>query len=168
MKKYFSMIALALISALSFVACSTETNEDAGGTYVEKLAGQWKVQIDVIDDNGNVLYEDPYAMGDIYLYTFNTAANQKDTMWVSDEGNFWGMKMKVAVDLKNATFSAAAGTPYDEAGTGTVDMLEGKVLFGQGKNVNGMPCDSISLKVKYSDDNYGFVYHISGTRFADF
>lgn len=168
MKKYFSMISLALLSALTFVSCSVETDEEAGGTTVEKMAGIWDVQVDAYDEDGNLLYEDPYGLGIITVITYNTASNTADSMYISDQGNFWGLQAKVAIDYANATFSAPAGTAYDPAGTGNVDLLNGKILYNQGHNENGMACDSINFNVKFDDDSYGFVYNIHGVRHSGF
>lgn len=168
MKKYLSMIALALLGAMTLASCSTETDEDAGGTAVEKMAGIWDVQVDVCDEQGTLLYEDPYGLGTISIITYNTASNTADSMYISDQGSFWGMQMKVAVNYAAATFSAPAGTAYDADGTGHVTLLNGKVLYGQGHNENGMPCDSISLNVQYDDDDYAFIYNIHGVRHSGF
>ena len=74
MKKYISMFMFALLGCFALVSCDTETDESAGGTAVEQMAGIWDVQVDAVDENGNVLYEDPYGLGTITVNTYNTAA----------------------------------------------------------------------------------------------
>lgn len=169
MKKYISMFMFALLGCFSLVSCDTETDESAGGTEVEQMAGQWDVQVDAIDENGAVLYTDPYGLGTITLNTFNTAANTNTEMWIQESG-FWGVKMKVSVDYAAKTFTAPANTSYNPADSkaGNVELLEGKVLLGQGKNLHGLPCDSICYKVKFDDDDYGFTYRVSGIRHTGF
>ncbi len=169
MKKYISMFMLALVGVFTFVSCDTETDEPAGGTAVEKMAGMWDVQVDAIDESGNVLYEDPYGLGTITVNTFNTAANTSDEMWVQD-ASFWGVKMKVSVDYNAATFAAKENTSYDpsNAEAGNVEFLKGQVLYNQGKNIHGMPCDSICYTVKFDDDSNGLIYRVSGIRHTGF
>lgn len=171
MKKYIYMFALSLMGVFGFTSCDSETDEESGGTAVENLAGEWSVTVDVVDENGDIVYEDPYGMGTVTINTYNTAANTADTMWF-DDGSFYGVKMKVAVS--GNTFSAPAGTCYDpgyeyaNGEPGNVELLNGKVLLGQGKNIHGLPTDSICVDVKFSDDSYGFIYRYSGIRYAGF
>lgn len=170
MKKYYSMIIFVLIACLSFVSCDPETDEEAGGTNVEKMAGLWDVQVDVINENGEVSMEDPYGLGIISIRTYNTAANNSTEMWFEDS-NFWGVKMKTIVDLANATFTAPDGTAYDFTAPegGKVKGMKGKILYGQGKNIHGMPCDSICIEVAYDDDDNGpLTYRYSGVRHSGF
>ena len=74
MKKYISMFMVALAATFTFVSCDTETDEKAGGTAVEKMAGLWDVTVDVVDEQGNVLGKDPLGLGTININTYNTAA----------------------------------------------------------------------------------------------
>jgi len=170
MKKYISMFMVALAATSTFVSCDPETDEKAGGTAVEKMAGQWVVTVDAVDENGNVLYEDPYGLGTIEVNTFNTSANDASKMWLEDDV-FYGVKMKVNVtDYNNGKFAADANTAYnvEDPEGGKVEFLNGQVLYGQGKNLHGMPTDSICYTVKFSDDDEGLIYRISGTRYSGF
>lgn len=169
MKKYISMFIFALLGCFSLVSCDTETDESAGGTAVEQMAGEWDVHVDAIDADGNVVYDDPYGLGTITLNTYNTSANTNTEMWLA-ENDFWGVKMKVSVDYAAKTFSAPANTSYNpsDADAGNVELLEGKVLIGQGKNIHGLPCDSICYKVKFDDDQNGLTYQVSGVRHSGF
>ena len=54
MKKYISMFMVALVGMFTFVSCDPETDEKAGGTAVEKMAGHWVVTVDAVDEDGNV------------------------------------------------------------------------------------------------------------------
>ena len=65
MKKYISLAFMAVALSFGFASCSVETDEKPGGTNVQKMAGLWDVQVDAVDENGNVLYEDPYGIGTI-------------------------------------------------------------------------------------------------------
>lgn len=109
MKKYISMFMVALAATFTFVSCDPETDEKAGGTAVEKMAGLWEVTVDVVDEQGNVLGKDPLGLGTININTYNTAANDADKMWLDDD-TFYGVKMKVNVtDYNNGKFE---GTKY--------------------------------------------------------
>lgn len=50
MKKYISMFMFALLGCFALVSCDTETDESAGGTAVEQMAGIWDVQVDAVDE----------------------------------------------------------------------------------------------------------------------
>lgn len=50
MKKYISMFMFALLVCFALVSCDTETDESAGGTAVEQMAGIWEVQVDAVDE----------------------------------------------------------------------------------------------------------------------
>lgn len=166
MKKYISMFMVALAATFTFVSCDPETNEEAGGTAVEKMAGLWDVTVAVVDAQGNVLSE----LGSTSITTYNTAANDADKMWLYDP-NFYGVKMKVNVtDYATGKFEGTANTSYNpsDAKAGNIEFLTGQVLYGQGKNLHGMPTDSICYTVKFSDDEDKLTYRISGTRHSGF
>ena len=55
MKKYISFAFMALALSFGFVSCDTETNEEPGGTNVQKMAGRWDVQVDIVYVSGSVL-----------------------------------------------------------------------------------------------------------------
>ena len=167
MKKYISLLMTALLFSFGFTGCDPETDEEPGGTNVEKMAGVWDVIVDVVDENGNTGYEDPYGLGTIQVMTYNTAANNDTEMWLDDCNNFWAFKMKVDVNYAGRTFSCAANY-YDAARSGTAVVTNGKVLEGQAVNLHGMPNDSIVFDIKFSDDDYGFIYRISGQRYTGF
>lgn len=167
MKKYLSLLMVALLAMFSFSACDVETDEEPGGTNVEKMAGQWDVTVDAVDETGKVIYTDPYGLGTITLMTYNTAANTSNEMWISDNTNFWDFAMKVAVDYNNRSFSAAEAI-YKAGGEGKAVITNGKVLEGKATNLHGMPNDSIVFDIKFSDDNNGLIYRISGQRYTGF
>lgn len=163
------MFLVALLGMFTFGSCDPETDEKAGGTAVEKMAGRWVVTVDAVDEDGNVIDENLLGKK-IDLNTYNTAANDADKMWL-DDAAFYGVKMKVNVTDYNAgKFEATPNTSYnpsdDEAGN--VEFLKGQVLYGQGKNIHGAPVDSICYTVKFSDDDNALIYRISGKRYSGF
>lgn len=167
MKKYISLAFMAIALSFGFVSCSVETNEEPGGTNVEKMAGRWEVTVDAVDESGNVLYEDPYNLGVFEIRTYNTADNSIDKMWLDDLKTFWSFKMKVDVNYIARTFSCSE-RDYDAAGSGTAVVTDGKVLENAAKNLHGMPNDSIVFNIKFSDDDNGLIYRVSGQRYTGF
>ena len=47
-------------------------------------------------------------------------------------------------------------------------ITEGKVLEGQGRNLHGLPVDSIVFNVQFSTDSPGKTYRVTGTRHTGF
>lgn len=196
MKKYISMMAMALTLSLGFTACDAETDEEPGGTNVQNMAGNWTVSVSQVDENGNLVYGpyDLFGIADVTLYTYNTAANTVTEMWIDDRGNFWDFKFRVPIDYAAGTFSAtdipynpdmqeiadakAAGTPLiDEDGeelvAETATITDAKIMLGAGHNLHGLPTDSISFYISFSDDGYGAKYGyakhlVTGTRYSGF
>jgi hypothetical protein len=169
MKKYFKFAMMALAIGFGFTACDVETDEEPGGTNVQNLAGHWLVTVDIVDQSGTVLYEDPYGLGEIDVFTYNTTANDADKMWISDMGNFWQFTMKIPCDANAMTFSCPE-MDYDAAGTGKAKITNGKVLLGAAKNLHGMPNDSIVFDISFNDDDpaYGYIYRMSGQKYTGF
>lgn len=193
MKKYISMMLLAL--SFGFVSCDVETDEDPGGTNVEDMSGHWTVTFEQSYDEYVYLFKkgtnpnldsksaaeldalewaDVYGTGKVSVYTYNTADNVNNAMWISDyaakaaDASFWQFKVKAAVDYSAKTFSLAetANTSYDGC---NVTIVGGKVLKGAAVTPRGAKADSIVAYVKFSDDKYGFTYmKMSGYRFTGF
>lgn len=169
MKKYFKFAVMALALGFGFTACDVETNEEAGGTNVQDLAGNWEVTVDIVDANGNLIAADPYNMGVFDLLTYNTSANDPDSLWITDNKNFWQFTMKIGCNAAAKTFGCQE-KDYDAAGTGKATIKNGKVLLGKAKNLHGMPNDSIVFDITFSDDDpaYGTIYRISGQKHTGF
>ena len=196
MKKYISFALMTIALSFGFVSCDVETNEKPGGTNVQNMAGRWQVSVSQVDENGDVVWEPDELFGivDVDLFTFNTAANSSTEMWIDDDGNFWAFKFKMPIDYVAGTFSAtnvpydasnqeiadaiaAGNTPKDKDGNDlvaeTATITDGKILYGQGHNIHGMPTDSISFYITFTDDSYGarfgYAKHlVTGTRYSGF
>ena len=196
MKKYISLALMTIALSFGFVSCDVETNEKPGGTNVQNMAGRWTVSVSQVDENGNVVFEpeDLFGVVDVDLFTFNTAANSSTEMWIDDDGNFWSFKFKMLVDYVAGTFSvtnvpydaanqevadaiAAGQTPKDKDGNDlvaeTATISDGKIMYGAGHNIHGMPTDSIAFYITFTDDTYaakyGYVKHlVTGTRYSGF
>lgn len=164
-KLYFAIVAAA---ALMFVSCE---KAPIGGTAVEKLSGQWYVSVQGINTDGSVLYEDEdlFGLGKFVLITYNTAANDLDSIWIQDvDGAFRDFKVKAHCDINAGTFEIAGG-PDQQHGI-SVDITNGKILRGAAKTPSGMPADSITMDILFGDDTYAGVYYdrlrITGHRYT--
>lgn len=177
MKKIFSIVML-MFAAMSFLtSCDSDTDIEAGGTIVEPMAGLWEVNIDAVDENGKVVYEDFFDP--IQLYTYNTASNSSTQMWIDDKASMWAYKFLVNIDLDNMTFSSPS-TNYDptlaysdEGEAGNAVLENGKIVKNGGLNIHGKPIDSIEFYISFDDDDYpsiyGFAkYHVHGIRYSGF
>jgi hypothetical protein len=168
MKKYISMMAMALMLSMSFTACDVETDEKPGGTNIEKMCGYWDVIWYAVDANGDIL--DEWTDGTIY--TYNKADNGTTQMWLDDQKTYWAFKFLVDIDYSAKTF-VAGERDYDAAGSGTAVVTNGKILEGAGKNLHGAPTDSIAFEIAFSDDDYpekyGFDHYlVTGTKHSGF
>ena len=151
-KSLYSILAL-MAMLLAFTSCEKDEIEN---TAIVTMAGEWDVVVDAVDENGNVLYEDPYGEGTVQIATYNLASNGTNQMWLDDQGTFWNYKLIVDIDLDNLTFSCPE-KDYDAAGTGTAIITDGKITPGGAVKANGMPNDAISFYVVFSDDDYAGV-----------
>lgn len=196
MKKYISMMAIAVALTWGFTACDVETDEEPGGVNIQNMCGYWDVSVSQIDESGNVVYEPEELFGlvDIPLFTYNTASNSTTEMWIDDQGEFWDFKFKVPIDYAASTFHAtdvcynddmraiadaiAAGqNPVDDEGNPLTPekatITEAKIMLGAAKNLHGKVCDSISFVISFTDDSYaakyGYAKHrVSGVRHTGF
>ena len=169
MKKFIYILALSFMASLSLTSCDPETNEEPGGTAVEKMAGYWDVNVYGVTDAGEPVIDFSPAT----IYTYNSVDNSSTKMWLDDQESFWAFKFKVDVNYPQRTFSCPA-TDYDAAGTGTAVVTDGKVLEGKAINLHGQPNDSIVFYVDFSDGTeyyqaYGFSkFMFTGQRHSGF
>lgn len=168
-----------LISGL-FLATSCEKDE-IGGTATEKMAGEWYVTCVAIDASGNLMYTDDelFGLGQFHLDTYNTAADDVDSMWIDDNKNMYlnstydySIKTKIAIDLNSETFSIADATNGYNS-TKIITITDGKILKGAATTPSGMPADSIVFTVSFSGDPlpsiYGYTaYRVAGYRYTGF
>ena len=168
MKKYISMMAMALMLSMSFTACDVETDEKPGGTNIEKMCGYWDVIWYAVDASGNILGE----WTDGTIYTYNKADNGTTQMWLDDQKTYWAFKFLVDINYDAKTF-AASERDYDAAGSGQAVVTNGKILLGAAKNLHGAPTDSIAFEISFNDDDYpeknGFDHYlVAGTKHSGF
>lgn len=164
MKKYLFLLLAAV--SLGFSSCD-DTDTDPGATAVVDMAGEWDVQVSIVNADGSVTGDDPFGLGTFKLSTFNTAANNTDQMWLTDNGNFWKFKFKVDLNYGARTFTASE-RDYNTEGTGKAVVTNGKVLKGAATSLHGAPNDSIVFDVTFSDDDNALTYRVSGQRYTGF
>lgn len=180
-------IVLYILSCFClFTSCDVETNEEPGGTNIEKMAGTWTVTFEQSVDEYNSItsgtanpnlesmtaeqldklsWEDFYGVGKTTIMTSNTAANTDSEMWFIDK-DFWGTQVRCDVKYNERTFTCADQEAYEGC---IVDIIGGKVLEGAATTPRGMAADSIVAYIKYSDNTDGFTYmKMSGYRYTGF
>ncbi|MBO4730932.1 MAG: hypothetical protein J5593_05605 [Bacteroidaceae bacterium] len=189
MKKITYFVAL-LLMGMTFSSCE---KEDIENTATVNMAGQWYVDIDAVDADGNPIPGGEHYFGydeeRFLLLTYNTADNKSTEMYIDDLGScdiatYYGngaypsyaFKCKVDIDYKNLTFSSEAaenesGINEFESDLYPITITGGKILKGEGRQKNGSVCDSIVFFVQfegdpwYPDDGYEY-YKISGIRYS--
>lgn len=162
-----------LVSVSSFALFTSCEKDEIGGVATEKMAGEWYVVADAVDENGEIVYkdEDLFGIGYFHLDTYNLASNSTTEMWINDNGNFWDFKNKINIDLKDLTFSISDA--QNEAYDSKVTIEDGKILLGAATTPSGMPADSIVFTVTFNDDDYPeaygyYGYRVSGYRYTGF
>lgn len=170
MKKIVYLASLLLTMALT-TSCE---KEEVGGTATESLAGDWYVICDAVDAEGNIVEPD-FNEGRFHVLTYNTAENSANKLYVDDDGNLLGIKVVTDCSTGALTFANGAmvetEASHNRNVSDNVQVTDGKILLGAGRQNNGSPADSISFYVQFEEDayaeNYGFVkYHIHGVRYS--
>ena len=179
MKKYISLFSF--VAALFVASCSPYTDEEPGGVAVQDLCGTWtvtieaslgeyngtkdlgamgKTELDAVDDR-----VDLNDVGKTAVRTYNTAANDKDSIWFDDE-NFWAEKFKIGCNYSNLTFQADSVPSITGSGC-EATLRYGQVIKGAATTPRGQKADSIIVYVFYND-GYDLTYKFSGFRYTGF
>ncbi len=169
------IIIIIAVLAFGFSSCEKlwDMNQPADPeveySAVWPLAGEWFVQYKFDDGDGNI--GDWYGVGYTTLFTYNTAAEDNDKFWISDDGNFWTYTVKSDCNVDNKSFSGDSlvstadynGSLYDVK----VNITNGKVIEDGGFSTTGVVTDSIYFEVEFADD-LGTIYQCSGIRRTGF
>lgn len=174
-----------LLFASVLVLTSCDNTTDPGGTAVQNMSGDWWVTYEHSYEEYDYLlngvgempspdtlelwnFIDVYEVGHTQLLTFNVASNASDTMFISDEGNFYDLLGKIPVKYSDLTFGGNDSIPnlaYDV----NVVIKGGKILKGAATTPSGTHADSIVFYLGVPDDQYGFTYiKVSGFRRTGF
>ena len=174
MKNRIILIGL-LISVISLYSCTKlydmnqpeEPKVEYSSTY--PLSGEWWVKY----------YDDAALTNDIGggyypLFTYNTAANDGQAIWINDDYTFWWYTVKCPVDVSARTFAGnqLISTAYDPGPPATpydiwVSVTGGKVIEKGGLSTSGVVCDSITFALEFEDDP-GTIYYVGGVRRTGF
>jgi len=179
MKKYISLFTF--VAALFVASCSPYTDEEPGGVAIQDLCGTWtvtveasageyggtkdlgamgKAELDAVDD-----WADLHGVGKTAIRTYNTAANDLDSIWFDDE-NFWGEKFKINCNYSNLSFQADSIESITGSGC-QATMRYGQVIKDAATTPRGEKADSIIVYVFYND-GYDLTYKFSGYRYTGF
>ena len=166
MKKiYFAILALA---ALTLASCE---KEPIGGTAVEAMSGQWHVQVDGYDLEGDSVvipdfnFEAGYTENPHFvIITYNNAANDPNKLYISDRGEFWEFTVLADCDLNTLTFGSKDSL-QNEAYDCKVKLTNGKIVKNGTKTPSGAVADYIQFDITFSDDD---LYEILGEGYEDY
>ncbi len=145
MKKIiYSIFSISLLLFL-FTACNDELEIWESSTG--ELDGNWYVSYD-----HSQYGVDPFNVGLTLIHTYNTAADNGQEIWLTDEDHFWSYKVRIPANPQNLTF----GSPdpvisivegYDIE----VRIANGKVIKNAVKLPSGIMSDSIYFEIWFED-----------------
>lgn len=178
MKKLFYILATA--SAIILASCQ---KTPIGGTAVEALSGEWYVQVDIVDENGDVVEGgEDFNGGRSLLLTYNTPDNSDNKLYINDLAGFWDFTVKVPCNVANYTFATAEAKEYDnESYESKVSVYGGKIVLGGATTPSGATADYIEFFCNFDDDDLksygmpgvsypmyygGVAYRVSGWRYT--
>ena len=169
--KKFVYIICSLLAGVVFTSCE---KDEIGGTATESMAGDWYVIVDCIDENGDVAIED-FNDGRFHVFTYNSADNTANKLFVDDQLNLLGMKALTICDQNNMTFATPDTvdnvTSHSQYVSDRVIVTDGKIIKNKGHQNNGSLTDSISFYFEYTEDAYAAAYnykkyHVHGIRYS--
>jgi hypothetical protein len=151
MKKTIIYIA-SLLFIIALNACQEEYVVENTST-VEMSGEWWGVHL--------VEGEDIYGVGMVRLATYNTAADNAEYMWLTDNGNFWDYKVKVPINYDNLTFEGEGLTNAVDGYDISINVMNGKVMKDAAHSNSGVVVDSIYYEIEFEDDP-GTIYQVKG------
>ncbi len=153
MKPRYYILYLILVALV--ISCETLPDPEYEYSSIWPVSGEWWVTYKF--DFGSGL-DDWYGVGYTRLQTFNTSANTADSVWITDDGNFWTYKVKAGLNLTQKSFAVDDGTDlmYDDGTT----ITNGQII----ERADG---DSIYMEIEWESDP-GTIYICSGRRVKGF
>jgi|WetSurMetagenome_2_1015567.scaffolds.fasta_scaffold738842_1 hypothetical protein len=140
-------ILLAVFLAFVFTSCDKKEKFENEESAVVEIAGEWYVHYD-----HPVYGPDPFGAGYTSLITYNTSADDGQTMWINDQGNFWTFQVKVPVNISALAFGS------QDTVINAVEGYDIKVLVRNGKVIkhvslrpSGAIADSIYFELWFED-----------------
>jgi hypothetical protein len=175
MKKLKNILfVVVVLGLLSLTSCTKlfEWNQpkevETEYSSIHPMGGEWYV-VNRFDD-GSGVFDDYYGIGHTPLFTYNTADESTDEMWINDDGNFWSYTLKCPINLDAMTFGSADSlqSSYDHGAYDIkVVVQNGKIIKDGGTSPSGVKSDSIYFEIQFEDDP-GNVWQISGIRRTGF
>ncbi len=156
---------LLILLFTGFMACEKMEEYEPEKGPVWPVSGEWWVTWE-FDLGGTVA--DHFGFGHVRFLTYNTAANNADSIWCWDYGQFWDMKVKTGLNLPNRAFSVTEGK--NKAYDSRVTIQNARVY----EREDG---DSIYMEILFNDDAdwttgtpspYHNTYIVSGRRVRGF
>lgn len=115
------IIIFALISFF-IISCEKDYEKQYATTY--PISGDWYTSFNYLGD----------SYGPYVLSIYNTSFGGADTVWVSDNGNFWTFKVKAKANVANKTFSIVDG--IDLENDDTTQIMNGRILNSNNDSIH--------------------------------
>lgn len=146
MKKIiYSIFSISLLLFL-FTACDDEELE-IWESSTGKIDGNWYVSYD-----HSQYGVDPFGVGLTLVHTYNTAADNGQEIWLTDEDHFWSYKVQVPANPDNLTFgSSDVVTSVVEGYDIQVRVTNGKIIKDAVELASGVMSDSIYFEIWFED-----------------
>lgn len=144
MKKFiYSIFSLSLIVMLF----SCEQEAEIWNSSTNGVDGNWYVYYD-----HSAYGHDPFNVGLSPLFTYNTAADNGQQIWLSDDGNFWDYKVRIPVNTSSLTFGGT-DTVYSIVEDYEIQVIvnNGVIVEDAVKLPSGVMADSIYFEVWFED-----------------
>ena len=153
MKPRYYLLYLILVALV--ISCETLPDPEYEHSTIWPVSGEWWVTYKF--DFGSGL-DDWYGVGYTRLQTFNTSANNADSVWITDDGHFWDYKVKAGLNMGQKTFAVDQG--IDLIWDDTTSISNGQII----ERVDG---DSIYMEIVWASDPTT-TYICSGRRVKGF
>lgn len=167
--KYLLFLTFALVA---FASCDTYGDYDQEFAPTYPLGGQYYVK--VLDENNQEIPMHQMKSGEVtynvygtYMYLYNTAANDKDKIWIklpSDDLFDGGILGKISCDVNSLTFSGTAGNMEADGNTavGEFTVTSGVMTEKSVTTPTNGKADGIELKYTLN----GKTYTVTGFRWT--
>ena len=135
------------VLAIGFTSCDKKEDFVNEKSNVVGVAGDWRVQYD------HAAYgEDPFGEGHLPMITYNVSSDVADSLWITDQGEFWEYKGKIALDLGNMTFGSddEVTSVWPDYGI-QMKVWDGVIVKNATTLESGAVVDSIYYKIWFED-----------------
>lgn len=140
----YSIFSISLL-LIFFTSCDEDIEIWESST--KELDGNWYVSYDH-EEFG----KDPFGVGLTMVHTYNTAEDNGQEIWLTDEDHFWSYKVRVPADPESLTFGTdetliSIVPDYDIE----VRVTNGKIIKNAVKLPSGVMADSIYFEIWFED-----------------